>query len=280
MIPPLTPAGPDSAVRRAAALRRAAVRAARAPSILDTQPWKLRIRGSELYVHADHRRQLPALDPQRRVLTMSVGCAVFAARAAMVADGYGVAVHRFPNPLAADLLAVLELEADVPMDTVDPVRPGSLTGALQAAVADEGMTLHVLDDVERELVAEVSRQADEIERLDPTYRAELDAWATHAHARDRVASAQECLAVLAADDDTPLDWLRAGEAVMRARQVAASAGHDVRPSTQVVEVSSARAQLRRMLGLTGNPQVLLRVGRGTGSPLTRRRLVDVLTEES
>ena len=52
------------------------------------------------------------------------------------------------------------------------------------------------------------------------------------------------------------------------------------PLTQVTEVPSARAELRRELGLVSYPHVLLRVGRAPATPASRRRrLVDVLFEE-
>jgi hypothetical protein len=163
--------------------------------------------------------------------------------------------------------------ADVPADLVD---------ALRAAVAAEGVQLYVLDELERGLVAELNRQADEIENLDPTYRAELDAWMTgDRNGRDRMAEAHEYLAVLVTDGDARMDWLRAGEAMMRALDVAAHAGQQLNPSTQVIEVASARAQLRRALNLPGHPHLLLRVGRSRNTAAARRRrLVDVLIEEA
>jgi hypothetical protein len=299
--PPASPRANDHA--RAAALRRAAVQAAHAPSVLNTQPWRLRIHDGALYVHADRDRQLAALDPQRRVLTASVGCAVLSARAALASDGYGTVVSRFPEPLTPDLVAVITPSAVEPDTDLPPLgaegwatdprptdddpetaaeMPPSLVAALRAAVAAEGVQLHVLDDRERAMVSELNRQADEIENLDLTYRAEIDAWTTHdVHHRERVAAAHECFAVVVTEGDTTMDWLRAGEAMMRMLQVAVQAGHVLSPSTQVVEVPSARAQLRRALHLDGHAHVLLRAGRGNGSTVVRRRrLVDVLVEEA
>ena len=296
MIHPVAAPHPDA--HRAAALRRAAVLAAGAPSVLNTQPWKLRIRDGSLHVHADRERQLSALDPQRRVLTVSVGCAVFNARTALAADGYGTVVDRFPDPSIPDLVAVITpCSTDVDVDlaperatrstgTLPPAVsaaeiPAELIAALRDAVAAEGVELYVLDDGERALVSELNRQADEIENLDPAYRAELDAWtAEDPHHRDRTATASECLGVIVTHGDTAPDWLRAGEAMMRTLRLAAYAQQAVSPSTQIIEVASARAQLRRALHLAGHAHVLLRAGRSYGTPATRRRrLVDVLVEE-
>ena len=181
--PPASPRA-NSSARRAAALRRAAVQAAHAPSVLNTQPWKLRIHDGALYVHADRDRQLAALDPQRRVLTASVGCAVLSARAALASDGYGTDVRRFPEPLMPDLVAVITPSAIEPDTDLPPLgaegwsthprptdsdpetaaeMPPALVAALRAAVAAEGVELYVLDEFERGLVSELNRQADEIE---------------------------------------------------------------------------------------------------------------------
>jgi hypothetical protein len=50
------------------ALRRAAIRATLAPSVHNTQPWRLVIKGGELNVFADRSRQLQVLDPTTRQL--------------------------------------------------------------------------------------------------------------------------------------------------------------------------------------------------------------------
>jgi hypothetical protein len=53
------------------------------------------------------------------------------------------------------------------------------------------------------------------------------------------------------------------------------------PLTQVTEVPAARAKLRRQLALDVYPHVLLRVGRASLTPRSRRRrLAEVLFEQS
>ena len=78
----------------------------------------------------------------------------------------------------------------------------------------------------------------------------------------------------------PADWLRAGEALERVLLEITRHGFVASPLTQVTEVPSARAELRRELGMTDYPHVLLRIGRAPVTPPTQRRpIVDVLTEE-
>ena len=55
-------------------LRRAAVRATLAPSVHNTQPWRLHIRDGRLDVFVDQSRRLRVLDPVGRQLLISCGC--------------------------------------------------------------------------------------------------------------------------------------------------------------------------------------------------------------
>src|SRR5437763_8099647 len=89
----------------ATALRRAAVRATLAPSVHNTQPWKLHLRRDELRILADKTRQLAVLDPTSRQMTISGGCALMNARVSLAADDVGVAITRLPDPARSDLLA-------------------------------------------------------------------------------------------------------------------------------------------------------------------------------
>ena len=82
--------------RHTAALRRAALRATLAPSVHNTQPWRLRLVPGALELRADRTRQLAVLDPleirEDRLLDQPVGsaletrCRVFQARAEKVVD--------------------------------------------------------------------------------------------------------------------------------------------------------------------------------------------------
>src|SRR5579875_1051440 len=106
------------------ALRRAAVRATYAPSVHNTQPWRLQLTGDRLNVYADRSRQLPVLDPSSRQLLISCGCAVMNARVSLAGGGAGVDVRRNPHPMHDDLLASLiptAEAADRVLAALDPV---------------------------------------------------------------------------------------------------------------------------------------------------------------
>ncbi|HKC29690.1 MAG TPA: GNAT family N-acetyltransferase [Jatrophihabitans sp.] len=319
------------------ALRRAAVHATLAPSVHNTQPWRLRVRVGELAIYADRSRQLHVLDPTGRQLMISCGCALFNARASLAADGVAVAVRRHPEQTASDHLASLdvgsdsaEVEADIAaLDGLIEARqtnrrrfhdesvPEQVLQSLEAAAAAEGASLAVVRHPDQRVaVAALSQHADQIENLNPAYRAELRAWTTDdparrdgvpahavphvdAGAQDEVpirdfdtrgtgglptetrSSRNQCLVLVCTTGDAPADWLRAGEALERVLLEITRQGYVASPLTQITEVPSARAHLRTELALMTYPHVLLRIGRAAATPASRRRrLMDVLVDET
>jgi nitroreductase len=188
---------------RNAALRRTAVRATRAPSVHNTQPWRFVLGPDVLEIHADMSRQLMVLDPWARQLLLSCGCAVFNARAALASSGLTTTVERFPDPTRPDLVARFRAVADRPIDEElaqldamieirrtnrryfddEPV-PASVVDVLSAAAQAEGAQLFPIVRTEhRSAVARLSQLADRLETADPAYRAELRAWTTDDPAR-------------------------------------------------------------------------------------------------
>jgi nitroreductase len=180
-------------------LRRAAVRATRAPSVHNTQPWRFVVQNDVLEVHADHTRQLRVLDPRGRQLMISCGCAVFNARVALDALDCPADVERFPDPADPSLVARLvpRPSGGVPASDLtelnpaiderhtnrrhflDDAVPQGLVEALIAAAAAEGVEVVSITRPEHRLaVARLSQRADQLENADPAYRAELRAWTT------------------------------------------------------------------------------------------------------
>ena len=90
------------------AMLRAAVAA---PSMHNTQPWRFRFAGRTVEVHRDRERELPAEDPSRRMLYMSLGASIFNLRVAAAALGMGSAVRHLMDQRRPDLVAVVELDA-------------------------------------------------------------------------------------------------------------------------------------------------------------------------
>jgi len=180
------------------ALRQAALRAARAPSVHNTQPWQFVLGGKTMEIYADRRRQLDVLDPRRRQLMVSCGCALLNARVSLAKAGLPTVVERFPDSTNPDLVARITVDEDhgeqpdlylarldeyieerrtnrrpffeegVPFDIVD---------LFADAARREGAEVFIIERPEHRLAtAHLTHRADEIENGDPAYRAELRAW--------------------------------------------------------------------------------------------------------
>jgi nitroreductase len=87
-------------------------------------------------------------------------------------------------------------------------------------------------------------------------------------------------AALATVGDTPLDWIHAGQALHRVLLRAATRWVFASLQTQALESDALRAEVRACLGLGGQPQLLLQLGRANTAPATPRRPVtDTIADE-
>src|SRR4051812_19963231 len=76
----------------------------RAPSLHNTQPWRLRVRPDAVELWLDHARVLPVADPTGRQAHLGLGAAVFTLRLALAKLGWAAAVELSPDPDRADLV--------------------------------------------------------------------------------------------------------------------------------------------------------------------------------
>lgn len=81
-----------------------------APSMHNTQPWRFRFVGWTVEVYRDRDRELPAEDPSRRMLFVSLGAAIFNLRVAAAARGMGSQVRHLVDQRRPDLVAVVEFD--------------------------------------------------------------------------------------------------------------------------------------------------------------------------
>lgn len=81
--------------------------AVRAPSVLNSQPWRFVVDHGSVLVYADRDRQLTALDPDGREMTMSAGAAVYYLRVAARHAGWAPTVLPFPVASEPDLVAAV-----------------------------------------------------------------------------------------------------------------------------------------------------------------------------
>lgn len=190
--------------------------------------------------------------------------------------------------------------------------------ALQEAARSEGAWLEVVtDDARRGALGDLVAEADRAQWADRQFRRELAAWirpndspaadgipgwaegmgdlASHAGpfvirtfdlgkgqaAKDRqITLGSPALVVLGTDNDTPLDWLAAGQAL--ARVLLRARSEDVWASflNQPVEVEALRHEVARVVGRNGSPQALLRLGRAADVPPTPRRAVRQVLQDN
>ncbi|MDG4808655.1 nitroreductase [Micromonospora sp. WMMD1120] len=177
-------------------LRAAAVDAVRAPSLHNTQPWRLRLRDGGIEVLADPTRRLPATDPSGWGVRIACGALVFNLRMALAVTGLPARVRLRPDPAEPDLLARLvpdlprrptpaeqSLYAAIPRRFSnrlpfwpDPV-PADARWRLGEAARGEQCWLELLIGVSAvSALGEVARGAHRVLERDPAYRAERERW--------------------------------------------------------------------------------------------------------
>ena len=201
--PPSTPSSMDA---RRRALEDAADLALLAPSVHNSQPWRIELHGDRLDLRADRSRQLMTLDPLGRELVISAGAALMNARIGLAAAGWDARCDRFPRSDDPDLLAWLWpvtgrpdsalalLAPSVPRRHTNRRRylpdqvPDDLLRRLGTLADEDGAVLvPVLNEAHRRLLARLTQQADNLQNADPASRAELRTWTTRPkQARDGV----------------------------------------------------------------------------------------------
>ncbi|WP_432968977.1 Acg family FMN-binding oxidoreductase [Dactylosporangium sp. CA-233914] len=175
----------------------ASIAALRAPSILNTQPWRWRLAGDHAELWADRSRQLAGIDPDGRLLLLSCGTALHHASAALHAAGYDADAQRLPDPDRPDLVARVRGGAPRP-DAVraaderlaaaieqrhtdrrpfgDERPAAAVLDALRAAAQRHRVHLQVVRDEQLTAFAAAVAHAGAVEQADPRFRADLLAW--------------------------------------------------------------------------------------------------------
>jgi nitroreductase len=308
--------------------------AARAPSVHNTQPWKFRVDGDVIELHADHDRLLAQIDPAGRELVISCGAALFGLRLGLRQLSRVPAVQLWPDPAQPSLVARVWPDANAAMNAIEaellaavphrhthrgPFTPGEVSPRLLAALAVDAMAegaelkfvespglvseLAVLVDqaaAEQDASADISAEmrrwlrpagseardgvperaaAIGSDAVAPRFRQRK--FGAPADARDRSAGAlagedvasepPAATAVLLTEGDTADDWLRAGQALNRLLLRAATRWVFASLQSQPMESPRHREQVRHLLALPGQPQMLLQFGRANTAPATPRR---------
>jgi hypothetical protein len=188
----------------------------------------------------------------------------------------------------------------------------ALVNELELAVSIEGAQLYLTQDLAtRQAIADLVAKGDKRQWNDPEFRSEIATW-THANfsksrdgipgyalnlndvasyvtpfmirrfdmgrgqaAKDhKLAEGSPALAVLYTAEDTPYYWLVAGQALSHLLVKARVYNFHASFLNQPIEIGELRTQLTETLGLTGFPQLLLRLGYAEEAKATPRRDVE------
>jgi nitroreductase len=170
--------------------------ATRAPSIHNTQPWRFTAAGDRLEVRTDPTRALHTLDPTGRQRIVSCGVAAEFAVVTLAALGRTVDVELLPDPADPDLLTTLTVTGRSPSDghtgdlaaAIDARHterapflpravPRELLDRLQATAGELRVWSKPVTGEDEEVTAAfLVGRAEEIERREPGYLAELQQW--------------------------------------------------------------------------------------------------------
>lgn len=188
----------------------------------------------------------------------------------------------------------------------------AIVNELELAANLEGAHLYVTQtETTRDLIADLIARGDKIQWSDPDFRDELATWTRPSHSKSQdgipgyalnindaasyltpfiirhfdmgrgqaskdleLAKAAPALAVLHTAEDTPYHWLLAGQAL--AHVLLKARFHNIHASffNQPLEVAALRTQLTQLLGLSGVPQLLFRLGYGEEAKATPRRDIE------
>jgi nitroreductase len=177
--------------------------ACRAPSVHNTQPWRLVAENGELRLFLDPHRVPHATDLSGRESVISCGALLHHLGVAAAAAGWKANVARFPNPNELDHLATIDFRRREFVSEADRARAGAilrrrtdrlpfaapagwpfLEPALRSTIDDDKAILSVLPATVRPQLAEASRLTESLRRYDNSYQAELQWWTAPFEASD------------------------------------------------------------------------------------------------
>jgi nitroreductase len=173
-------------------LTEATLAALRAPSILNSQPWRWRPRGHEVELRMDSDRRLAGVDPAGRLQLISCGGALHHALTALAASGFAGDVVRLPGDGSPEVVARLRRGRAIEPDRStydaiytrrtdrrpfadDPPAPEDMD-ALRTAAGRHGVRLQVLDEDRVGHFAGIVATAAAAERTVPAYERDVAAW--------------------------------------------------------------------------------------------------------
>jgi hypothetical protein len=177
-------------------IRAVAAAAGRAPSVHNTQPWRLHSDGHQLTLSADWSRQLRSTDPSGSELLLSCGAALFNVRVALRHLSRQPRVDLMPDPLEPDLLARIHFGPHAPPTAQEehwhaavsrrhthrgaflpvPVDQTVLDASQNAARAEGAELFRVESGQNSRTLEAVAEAAERAQQAHPHVRQELTDW--------------------------------------------------------------------------------------------------------
>lgn len=168
---------------------------AAAPSLHNSQPWRIECSAKLCELHADHTRELPAADPDHREMLLACGAALLNLRLAIRALGVAADVRLMPDPSRPTLLAVIRPQGAIVATEVDkklaaaisrrrtnrrpfldqPV-PQSLWGPLRQAARSEQGWLALVPPAKQPELRGLIDSAHRTQRSEPRFMDEWRQW--------------------------------------------------------------------------------------------------------
>lgn len=302
--------------------------ACRAPSVHNSQPWRMTAADGVLRIFVERHRVPHATDHSGREALISCGALLDHLRVAAAAAGWHAEVERFPNPNNLDHLSTIEFHRAESVGDADRSRADAILHrrtdrlpfaapsnwpafekVLLATIDPDNATLDVLGEGARTQLADASRLTEALRRDDDSYHAELRWWTglfetadgvpysalpadddgvsiardfpAGTLSGDRPKSDHSVIVALSTYEDSHIYALGCGEALSAILLEATMVGLSTCTLTHLTELDASRDILRSLIGGSGEPQLLIRIGRvpilGEQPPITPRRpLADVL----
>jgi len=279
----------------------AAEAAGRAPSVHNTQPWRISVRHGDLFLTADPDRRLPVADPDGREMLISCGAALYDLVLALRHLGHRPTVRLLPDPDHPRWLALVHPDGGPPGPegdasryaaiprrrthiggfSADPLPTGLFARLRRAAEHERADLTAYTAAAEVRALATVTELAAYVHARDTAYAAEHARWSHDSQVAFTYAEPDAgTVALLATPSDLRADWLYAGIALQRVLLEAAASGVAAAIHTQPLEIPHLRAFVGRAFSPGRHPQALLRFGRPAPGPpkvSTRRPVRDYLT---
>ena len=187
-----------------------------------------------------------------------------------------------PGEVPARLLSALQLDAAAEKSELvtvdDPAQAAALAKLVTVAAAEQRASAEIAAELSRWVRPAGSVARDGVPAAARTFAAERT-FGVRLPRRDFGQPGTEAdgggppaaIAVLATPGDTAADWLMAGQALQRLLLHAATRWVFASLQSQPLESPARRGEVRELLGLAGQPQMLLELGRANTALATPRR---------